>query len=88
MRPKEEPGTAAAAKDPDRFFCPYPACNRSFAELWRLKVHYRAPPDVRGSGESRAPQRHGYQTDPPGPAVAHGPSVRAVQARSAAMAPS
>lgn len=26
-------------------------CNRSFAELWRLKVHYRAPPDIRGSGK-------------------------------------
>jgi hypothetical protein len=29
----------------------YHGCNRSFAELWRLKVHYRAPPDVRGSGK-------------------------------------
>ena len=28
-------------------------CNRSFAELWRLKVHFRAPPDVRGSGKER-----------------------------------
>lgn len=28
-------------------------CNRSFAELWRLKVHFRAPPDVRGSGRER-----------------------------------
>lgn len=27
-------------------------CQRSFAELWRLKVHYRAPPDIRGSGAS------------------------------------
>ncbi|GAB4817997.1 hypothetical protein N2152v2_005043 [Parachlorella kessleri] len=33
--------------DPER------GCNRSFAELWRLKVHYRAPPDVRGSGKER-----------------------------------
>jgi hypothetical protein len=40
-------------KDPERFYCPYPNCNRSFAELWRLKVHYRAPPDVRGSGKER-----------------------------------
>lgn len=40
-------------KDQDRFYCPYPGCNRSFAELWRLKVHYRAPPDVRGSGKER-----------------------------------
>ncbi|GFH15568.1 protein TIC 21, chloroplastic [Haematococcus lacustris] len=37
-------------QDSDRFFCPFPGCNRSFAELWRLKVHYRAPPDIRGSG--------------------------------------
>jgi hypothetical protein len=28
-------------------------CKRSFAELWRLKVHYRAPPNVRGSGMER-----------------------------------
>lgn len=40
-------------KNPDRFYCPFPGCNRSFAELWRLKVHYRAPPDVRGSGKER-----------------------------------
>lgn len=39
--------------DPNRFYCPFPGCNRSFAELWRLKVHYRAPPDVRGSGKER-----------------------------------
>lgn len=25
----------------DRFYCPFPGCRRSFAELWRLKVHYR-----------------------------------------------
>ena len=42
-----------AKKDPNRFYCPYPGCNRSFAELWRLKVHYRAAPDVRGSGKER-----------------------------------
>jgi hypothetical protein len=41
----------AAAKPP---LAPLPAgCNRSFAELWRLKVHFRAPPDVRGSGKER-----------------------------------
>ena len=40
-------------RDPDRFYCPYPNCTRSFAELWRLKVHYRAPPDARGSGKER-----------------------------------
>lgn len=28
-------------RDPDRFYCPFPKCKRSFAELWRLKVHYR-----------------------------------------------
>lgn len=37
----------------DRFFCPYPGCQRSFIDLWRLKVHYRADPDVRGSGRER-----------------------------------
>lgn len=36
-----------------RWYCPFPGCKRSFAELWRLKVHYRAPPDVRGSGRER-----------------------------------
>lgn len=51
MKPKAEgPSTP---KDPDRFYCPFPGCNRSFAELWRLKVHYRAPPDIRGSGKER-----------------------------------
>ena len=41
------------AADDSRFWCPFPGCNRSFGELWRLKVHYRAPPDVRGSGKER-----------------------------------
>ena len=36
-----------------QFYCPHPGCSRSFAELWRLKVHFRAPPDVRGSGKER-----------------------------------
>ena len=36
--------------DGERFKCPFPDCKRSFAALWRLKVHYRAAPDVRGSG--------------------------------------
>lgn len=36
-----------------QFYCPFVGCNRSFAELWRLKVHFRAPPDVRGSGKER-----------------------------------
>ncbi|KAG2485423.1 hypothetical protein HYH03_015805 [Edaphochlamys debaryana] len=48
---------ALRAKDKNdsstRFYCPHPGCNRSFAELWRLKVHYRAPPDIRGSGKER-----------------------------------
>ena len=42
----------------ERFYCPYQGCARSFAELWRLKVHYRAPPDVRGSGKERG---HGQE---------------------------
>jgi len=50
--PKGQPA-CLADRDPNRFFCPYEGCNRSFAELWRLKVHYRAPPDVRGSGKER-----------------------------------
>ena len=37
----------------ERFFCPHEGCRRSFAELWRLKVHCRAPPDIRGSGRER-----------------------------------
>ena len=48
---------ALAGVDPGgeeaRFICPWPGCNRSFAELWRLKVHHRSPPDVRGSGRER-----------------------------------
>lgn len=47
-------------RDPDRFYCPYEGCNRSFAELWRLKVHYRAAPDVRGSGKERG---HGAELE-------------------------
>lgn len=46
-------GGAGGPRDPERFYCPFPGCNRSFAELWRLKVHYRAPPDIRGSGKER-----------------------------------
>ncbi|GMH33854.1 hypothetical protein BSKO_01688 [Bryopsis sp. KO-2023] len=46
------------AADPDRFYCPFPKCNRSFIDLWRLKVHYRAAPDVRGSGRERG---HGLE---------------------------
>lgn len=42
-----------AEDDSERFHCPFPDCKRSFAELWRLKVHYRAPPDIRGSGKER-----------------------------------
>lgn len=50
--------SASARDSPDyeedyRFHCPFPGCNRSFVELWRLKVHYRAPSDVRGSGKER-----------------------------------
>jgi hypothetical protein len=41
-----------------QFYCPHPGCSRSFAELWRLKVHFRAPPDVRGSGKERG---HGFE---------------------------
>lgn len=47
-----------AYKDPSRWRCPHPDCNRSFAVLWRLKVHYRAPVDARGSGVERG---HGME---------------------------
>ncbi|KAL4437085.1 hypothetical protein ABPG75_004224 [Micractinium tetrahymenae] len=50
---EEEKARIVTGPDPDRFYCPHPGCNRSFAELWRLKVHFRAPPDVRGSGKER-----------------------------------
>ena len=55
QRPEDIPTDSRIkrGKDEDRFYCPYPGCTRSFAELWRLKVHYRAPPDVRGSGKER-----------------------------------
>jgi hypothetical protein len=33
-------------------------CKRKFASLWRLKVHYRAPPNERGSGKERG---HGVE---------------------------
>ena len=49
---------AMEERDPARFYCPFPGCNRSFAELWRLKVHFRASPDVRGSGKERG---HGQE---------------------------
>lgn len=49
----EAASRVVSGPDPDRFYCPFPGCNRSFAELWRLKVHFRAPPDVRGSGKER-----------------------------------
>eukprot|EP00210_Caulerpa_lentillifera_P000553 g534.t1 len=48
-----KPSIESAKQSSDRFHCPYEGCNRSFAELWRLKVHYRASPDVRGSGKER-----------------------------------
>lgn len=53
MQRSEDTSRIKRGKDEDRFYCPYPGCTRSFAELWRLKVHYRAPPDVRGSGKER-----------------------------------
>lgn len=58
--PQQAGAAAPKARNPDRFYCPYPGCNRSFAELWRLKVHYRAPPDVRGSGKERG---HGTELE-------------------------
>lgn len=58
--PRRKPRNESAKNTSDRFFCPYEGCNRSFAELWRLKVHYRASPDVRGSGKERG---HGAELE-------------------------
>lgn len=41
-----------------RYLCPYPGCSRSFQDFWRLKVHFRAPPNARGSGVERG---HGIE---------------------------
>ena len=38
--------------------CTPAGCKRKFASLWRLKVHYRAPPNERGSGKERG---HGVE---------------------------
>jgi hypothetical protein len=38
--------------------CTHAGCKRKFASLWRLKVHYRAPPNERGSGKERG---HGVE---------------------------
>ena len=38
-RPKPAPSPAKKQEhNPNRFYCPWPNCKRSFAELWRLKV--------------------------------------------------
>lgn len=39
--------SAAANDASSRYHCPFPGCKRSFAELWRLKVHYRCVGGVR-----------------------------------------
>lgn len=44
----------------DRFYCPWPGCKRSFAELWRLKVHHRSSASSRGSGVERG---HGVEVE-------------------------
>jgi hypothetical protein len=41
LQQQEESSVAAAAAASQRYCCPYPGCKRSFAELWRLKVHFR-----------------------------------------------
>jgi len=58
--PAKRRPAASDKKSSERFYCPYEGCNRSFAELWRLKVHYRASPDVRGSGKERG---HGAELE-------------------------
>jgi hypothetical protein len=37
----EAPEEDQSISGSERYFCPFPGCKRSFAELWRLKVHYR-----------------------------------------------
>ena len=51
-----EDGSGAAACSPaahGRFCCPFPGCDRSFAHLWRLRMHYRTPPELGGPDEER-----------------------------------
>lgn len=36
-----EEAEVPSAQQSSRYNCPFPGCKRSFAELWRLKVHYR-----------------------------------------------
>jgi hypothetical protein len=54
---EEEP----AAPGEERFFCPFPGCKRSFAELWRLKVRTPAGMAARerlgGERENIEPER-------------------------------
>lgn len=42
IMPRAKAGSTAGKKsterDPGRFYCPFPGCKRSFAELWRLKA--------------------------------------------------
>lgn len=38
---KDSEGADGSGNSSERYYCPYPNCKRSFAELWRLKVHYR-----------------------------------------------
>jgi len=55
----EEMAKYGVSKSLEKIFCPFPGCKRSFgAGLWRLKLHYRAPPDCRGSGVERG---HGIE---------------------------
>lgn len=42
MEVKQDPeAEPTISESSERYYCPYPGCKRSFAELWRLKVHYR-----------------------------------------------
>ncbi len=41
-------GTAPQPSDEPTYSCPYTGCNRTFVDFWRLKAHYKAPPDANG----------------------------------------
>eukprot|EP00951_Prasinocladus_malaysianus_P005060 scaffold36027_cov35-Prasinocladus_malaysianus.AAC.1 len=48
----------AADKRQQYLYCPHPGCNRKFRKFWRLRAHYRALPELRGSGKERG---HGQE---------------------------
>lgn len=65
----EKAAKAGQARNPERFYCPFPGCNRSFAELWRLKVSEgggdaSGPADILDACARRALSCHSPPTTP------------------------